>query len=138
MIGLSRTTGAITSEILLLVKDSDATNPDPVKDQRGCYKRGDVVEVLTPNKHDGNLVANPIAAPWWLLRVVGIPKAVAEKYQGVGFDGETPNRRRLYGIVYANLPAAIQTALTNQRYAAIPWGVLRLAMRNKVTLATEP
>ena len=29
----------------LLVKLLSATNPDPVKDARGCYKRGDVVDV---------------------------------------------------------------------------------------------
>jgi|GEM_PF-4497413 len=27
----------------LLIKSSDTTNPDPVKDLRGCYKKGDVV-----------------------------------------------------------------------------------------------
>lgn len=29
----------------LLIKSSDTTNPDPVKDLRGCYKKGDVVVV---------------------------------------------------------------------------------------------
>ncbi|MCD6149092.1 hypothetical protein J7J18_07000 [bacterium] len=29
----------------LLVKSSDTTNPDPIKDLRGCYKKGDVVVV---------------------------------------------------------------------------------------------
>jgi len=32
----------------LLIKSSDTTNPDPVKDLRGCYKKGDVV-VIKPD-----------------------------------------------------------------------------------------
>lgn len=125
-------------EILLLLKSVDATNPDSTVDQRGCYKQGDVIEVLPATAHDGNLVANPIAAGQWLLRVIGIPRQVARKYEGRGFDAGVPNRRRLFGVVFASLPAAIQTALTNNRYAVITWNTLRLAMRNKVTLATEP
>ena len=32
----------------LLIKSSDTTNPDPVEDLRGCYKKGDVV-VIKPD-----------------------------------------------------------------------------------------
>jgi hypothetical protein len=138
MLGLSRATGSIGSEILMQVfGDPDRTSTDPVKNLRGCYKNGDVIDVLPATKHNGNLATNPIAAPFWLIRVVGIPRAVADKYRGPGADAQgVVNRRRLHGIVFANLPAAIQSALTNTRYAVVPWEDLRLTMRNKVTGTT--
>lgn len=123
----------ISTEVLFICIAVDRTNPDPTKDARGCYKAGDVVQVMPGSAHDGNLVANPIAADWWLIRVVGIPRAVAAKYAEAD-----PTRRRPYGVVFANLPASVRSALTAQRYAVIQWTTLRLAMRNKVTLTTEP
>lgn len=121
------------SEIILLCVAVSRTNPDPAKDARGCYKAGDVVRVMPGSAHDGNLVANPIAADWWMLRVVGIPQALAVKYA----EGD-PTRRRSFGVVYTSLPVGVQLALTTQRYAVIQWSTLRLAMRNKSTLTTEP
>lgn len=136
------------SEIILVMVSQDRTHADPDKDLR-CWKAGDVESVLPGTAHDGDLVANPIAAPWWMLRVVGIPQAVAQKYEQAVTqttqDPVDPNvfthrmtRRRLFGVVFSNLPAAVQASLTSQRYAVIQWSTLRLAMRNKVTLATEP
>lgn len=123
----------VGSEIILLCVAVDRANPDPTKDAKGCYKSGDVVRVMPGTAHDGNLVANPIAADWWMVRVVGIPQAVAAKYT----EG-TPTRRRSFGVTYALLPTSIQTTLLTQRYAVIQWVTLRLAMRNKSTLTTEP
>lgn len=148
MLGLSRTTGGNGAEIILMMIDTDRTHADPDKDLR-CWKQGDVESVLPGSAHDGNLVTNPIVAPWWMLRVVGVPQAIARKYEGSVTtstpDPQDPNvvkhtmtRRRLFGVVFSSLPAAIQTALTSQRYAVIQWSTLRLAMRNKVTGNTEP
>jgi hypothetical protein len=137
MIGLSRTTGSVGAEIVLMLMAQDRTNPNPAKDL-ACYKQGDVVEVLPPTAHDGNLIANPIAAPWWLIRVVGIPRGVAMKYQGEERDAqEAMTRRRAFGVTFADLPAATRAALTADRYAVIQWGVLRLAVRNKATNLVE-
>lgn len=52
---------------ILLIYDHDNTHVDPLKDQRGCYKRGMIVEVLDDSKHDGDLVRNPIMPPWILV-----------------------------------------------------------------------
>lgn len=137
MLGLSRTAGFIGSEILLMLIDTDRTDPDPVKNEK-LYKRGDVVEVMVPAAHDGNLVANPIQSPWWLLRVVGIPRAIAMKYLGEKKTATAVTRRRTFGVTYASLPTAVQTALTNTRYAVVQWNTLRLAMKNKDTNQPEP
>ena len=65
---------------LFLIYDRDNAHADPVKEARGCYKRGDIVEVLDDSKHDGDLVKNPISPPFYLVRVTGVTKEQAEKY----------------------------------------------------------
>ena len=54
---------------LVLVMAVNHTHSDPEKDQRGCYKRGDVVEVFEDDAHTGDLVANPIMAPFAMVRI---------------------------------------------------------------------
>jgi hypothetical protein len=134
MIGLSRAVGSNGSRVLLLVKDSDATHSDPVIDQRGCYKRGDVVQVFA-----GDTPCQiPPAPPFWGLLVVGIPKGKAEKYEQMGYTDQVLDRRRLFGVVYDTLPTAVKTSLTTTRYAVVQWSSLHGAMRNKVSEAVEP
>ena len=65
---------------LFLIKDRDAVHADPEKDRRGCYKAGDIVEVLDDSKHDGDLVANPIAAPFYLVHISGLTKEQALRF----------------------------------------------------------
>ena len=54
---------------LLLMKATNATHSDPTKDQRGCYKRGDVVDVYEDDAHNGDLTQNPIMPPFAMVRV---------------------------------------------------------------------
>lgn len=54
---------------LLLIKATNATHIDPTKDQRGCYKRGDVVSVYEDDAHNGDVVTNPIMPPMAMVRV---------------------------------------------------------------------
>ncbi len=127
-------TGGIGTEIILMLIDSDRTHSDPVKNLRGCYKQGDIESVERPNANHGNLAEYPIAAPWWMVRVVGVPLTVAEKYLT-----KTATRRRQYGVVFSDLPSSKQTDLTNDRYAVINWQSFRLALRHKDTNAVgEP
>lgn len=65
---------------LFLVYGKNNTHSDPEKDARGSYKLGDIVEVLDDSKHNGDLVANPIAPPFYLVRITGVTKEQALKY----------------------------------------------------------
>lgn len=47
------------SGVDLVIKAVDATHPDPVKDARGCYKRGDIVAVVRDGAEVGRLVELP-------------------------------------------------------------------------------
>ena len=65
---------------LFLIYGKNNTHADPEKDARGCYKIGDIVEILDDSKHDGDLVKNPVAPPFYLVRITGVTKEQAEKY----------------------------------------------------------
>lgn len=87
----------------LLVKAVDATHPDPAKDARGCYKRGDVV-CVQPDGHE-----------WG--RLEGLPRFVVVKVPGVSVDQaeahleRSETRRRAVGIAWADLPAGVRQQL---------------------------
>jgi hypothetical protein len=61
----------------LLVKLTDATNADPVKDAQGCYKRGDVVVVMP----DGHVWGRQEGPPTFcVVKVPGLSVEDARKY----------------------------------------------------------
>ena len=90
---------------ILLVHDEDNTNPDPIKSERGCYKRGYVVAVY----EDGTPCVIPPQPPFLILKVKGLTKIDAEKYvqpeTALASDGkqELRIRRRAFRILVENL-----------------------------------
>ena len=134
MIGFSRSNVANFGQCLLVLKDLDAIHPDPVKDARACYKRGDIVRVMPATAHDGNVQANPISAPFYLILVTGIPLGQASMFAESAKENVQTTRRRLHGVTITDLPVSTQAALAANRYAVVQWNALRLALRNKTTL----
>ncbi len=120
---------------LFLIMGENHTHPDPVKDARGCYKRGDIVEVMEDNQHDGNIVANPIAPPFYLLRVSGLTKAEAVRYMDRDFDpgNGSPLRRRARHLDLSAVPAGIRTAIQATRYLEVTKAQVVNFLRNKQT-----
>lgn len=60
----------------LLIKAVDAIHVDPVKDQRGSYKRGDVVVVMP----DGHVWGKEERLPkFFILKVPGLSVAIANR-----------------------------------------------------------
>lgn len=60
-----------------LIKKIDATNPDSEKDERGCYKRGDVVQVY----EDGECKEPPSPnSKMYIVKAPGMSKENAEEY----------------------------------------------------------
>lgn len=128
---------------LFLIFDHDNAHADPVKDARGCYRRGDIVQVLDDSAHDGDLVKNPIMPPWILVRITGVTKAQAEKYMLPYIDPATVNterpvtlRRRLHNVEVASIPSAIRTKLLSDRYVSVSWSQVRNYIRNRLTNET--
>ena len=125
---------------LFLVYGRNNTHPDPIKDARGCYKLGDIVEVLDDSKHDGDIVANPIAPPFYLVRITGVTKAQAEKYMDryidpatVGMENPVTLRRRKHNVEVNNIPAGVRATLLADRYIEFTWAQVKNYVRNKMT-----
>ena len=127
----------------LLCKAIDATNPDPVKDARGCYKRGDVV-LVRPDDHPwGRLEVLPPAQGGKFARIVISDVTRAQVVNWVrnnwqceidGTDGEV--RRRRVRIDIALLPNNVRNALNNNGVFTTTWATVREYLRNKATNAT--
>ncbi len=111
---------------------------DPVKDERGCYKIGDILSVKEDIAHDGDIVKNPIAPGRYLVKVLGITRAQVEKYMASKVDNTDPEhpiiiRRRLRHLDLANIPAGIKNKLQNDRYAEVTVNQIRNYLKNKDT-----
>ena len=105
---------------LLLIMDRDHTHADPVKDARACYKLGDIVEVMDDAKHDGNIVANPIAEPFYMIRVTGVTAAQILTAIEPDMDAEfRMTRRRKYRLILENIPATARNTLQTSRYLQV-------------------
>ena len=119
---------------LLLVMAENHTHTDSEKEQRGCYKRGDIVAVYDDDKHDGDLVANPIQPPFVLIRVTGVTAAQVQQYIQPERDAQMrPVRRRLFRIRVDDLPAGVIAQLQANRYFETTAAAVRQFIRNKVT-----
>jgi hypothetical protein len=127
-----------TEGVLIVVKDSDATHSDPVKNLRGCYKRGDPVQVLpgtTP-------IVLPPAPPFFIVRITNVTLAQAIKFQNAQLDTVDPLhpvrvRRRLYACEVDNLSTPLRNELLADRYIEVSLNQIRNQLRNKQTGTTE-
>ncbi len=97
----------------LLVKAISATHAVPIKDQRGCYKRGMPVVVMP----DGHLWGNEERLPKFVvIKIPLIGVWAVQKYTAPWMDLTIPSQpetvqRRKWRIRWADLPAAAQTIL---------------------------
>lgn len=128
---------------LFLIYDRNNTHSDPEKQARGCYQRGDIVEVLDDSKHDGDLVKNPIMPPWILVRITGVTREQALKYMEPYIDPATAGtehpvvlRRRLHNVEVDLAPATIRNKIGKDRYIELSWSQVRNYVRNRMTNVT--
>jgi hypothetical protein len=118
---------------LLLIMGVNHTHTDPVKGERGCYKLGDIVEVLDDSAHDGNIVANPIMPPFYMIRVTGVTKAQVLRAMDRHLD-ENFNvlRRRKFWLNQASIPAGARNQLIANRYLEVTLTQARNYVRNRL------
>jgi len=125
-----------------LVKARDASHPDPEKDRRGCYKRGDVVAVM-PDGHVWGAMEGP---PNFVhVDITGASLEVLQRlveeqdddddgnYLGVEDDGVTRRRwrRRRFRINLDNLPLARRNELASRGQTTITRVSIRNHLRRK-------
>lgn len=95
----------------VLVKAIDATHPDPVKDARGCYKRGDPVVVM----EDGHPWGSEEGLPkFWIVKIPGATvEQVLQYVEELRDAGGTRNRRRAWGVDTTRMTGAIRNQLNS-------------------------
>ena len=98
----------------LLIKAVDASNVDPIKDQRGCYKRGMAVLVADDGHQWG---AEERLPRFVIFKFPLIPKTKLQKYILPNLlDSNDPSslvRRRLWQVRWADLPQQDRTRLSS-------------------------
>jgi len=98
----------------IIVKAITATHSDPIKDLRGCYKRGYPVAVYPDGTKWGNEERLP---KFVIIKIPGIPVEKVQKYIQPQMNMATipPSiyRRRLWQIRWADLPLDARTKLAS-------------------------
>lgn len=79
----------------ILIKRISVTNPDPEKDERGCYKRGYPV-VIMPDGHEWGAEEGP--PNFVVIKVPGVSKATLEQYLA------SHVRRVQFNVLSSDLP----------------------------------
>lgn len=133
----------------LLIKATNATHTDPVKDARGCYKRGDVVGVAPDGWAWGalELKAPATGGQFVVLKITDVTRQQVINWvrnnwgtqiDGIDFDvdGETPLRRRRVRIDVDLVPNNVRNAMNNTGQYSTTWTAIRQYIRNKETNAT--
>lgn len=110
----------------VLIKAISASHSDPVKDLRGCYKRGDIV-VIMPDGHSwGAMEGLP---NFVVVKIPGVSHTAAQKYLA-GTEGQL---RRNFHIRVDDVPNAIRQELRDTGETTVSWQQVRGFIRNKVT-----
>lgn len=97
----------------ILVKAQSITHSDPVKDRRGCYKRGMPVAVMP----DGHPWGSEERVPKFVvMKIPLIPVSTVEKYIASWVDATDPQnpvtiQRRRWRIRWVDLPPSVQNTL---------------------------
>ena len=126
----------------ILIKAVDATHADPIKDQRGCYKRGMPVCVM-PDGHTWGAAERLPAFVVLKLPGITVERVQAFLHPLVDAEGEVV-RRRLWQIAWADLPPAARTkilasgALTIGQGGDYTWSQFRNYLRRADTKAAAP
>lgn len=122
-----------------LVKYSNVTHPDPIKDARGCYKAGYPV-VLMPSSHvwgTEEVKAPALGGAFVRLTISDVTQAQVEAFTqsrwgqavtGPELSGDTITRRRGVRVRFDLLSPALQLQLTTTGAATLPWASVRAAI----------
>lgn len=129
----------------LLVRSKNNTHVDPVKDERGCWKKGDLV-VAMPDGHTWGRMESK--AQWiaegndgddWpggfvILKISGLTLAKAKTYIRSHLDditGETL-RRSLFRLVWSELPQGVKDTLIADAEYTATLSQVKQFIRNKI------
>ena len=131
----------------LLVMRQNKSHPDPTKDQRGCYKLGDVV-VVKEDGHTWGKEEHPATSTtpmFFLVKIPGIPASRVEQFIESEYSTVDPEtgiaevtRRRRWHIRANDVPLAIRNQLLSTGEVTVTWTQIRNYVQNKLTLEVAP
>lgn len=127
-----------------LVKYTNATHPDPVKDARGCYKAGYPVELRPVSSAWGTEEVKTPALGGHFVRITipDVTRAQVEAFTqsrwgqevaGPELSGDTLTRRRGVRVRFDLLSPTIQLQLTTTGEVTLPWATVRAAIERIAT-----
>lgn len=120
----------------LLLKRTQATNSDKIKQDRGCYGPGDIVVAMP----DGHTWGKEEGLPkFWIIRCPEIPQEKLEYYISPKNDPNTKERlaRRQYQVLVDQLDPKLQETLELEGSIDIDWPTLQKFLYDKDVNATE-
>ena len=119
----------------LLIKAINASHPDPVKDRRGCYKRGDIVVVM-PDGHEWG--AKEGLPNFFKVKIPGVEVSRLDALREEQDDDDAGNpvyedgtliladgpirkvfRRRRWRLMVASIPATLRNKILNTGEATV-------------------
>jgi len=113
-----------------LIKAVSATHPDPEKNARGCYKRGDIVDIRPDGWPWGAEERLPLFV---LVKIPGLSVSNVIHYAGAYPDVA----RRLYKIRVDDVPLAIRNILRDTGVVTLTRAQVIGYVRNKLTNVDE-
>lgn len=123
----------------ILIKSIDAVHSNPEKD-KGCYKRGDIVDV----RPDGHPWGREEGLPKFVIvKIPGLDPATVMHLMSMNEDRTDPERpmllaRRLWRVLVdsESLPSSIKNALKNTGQVTVTLAQIRNYVQNKITQGT--
>lgn len=132
----------------LLIKAVNATHADAGKDQRGSYKRGDIVDVRPDGYEWGRLELLP-PAQGGVFVIVAIADVTVDQVRNFvqnrwGCQPDGPHvdankqtlRRRKVQIDISSVPAGVRNTLNQTGRYQTTWSAIRQFVKNKLTADT--
>lgn len=114
---------------LLVFAAASNTHADSTKDQRGCWKRGMIVEIY----EDGRCTEAPSSnSKMVFVHIPGVSKAQAEKYLE-----QTETRRRTFILDWSTLPTVAKNTLQNTRELTVTLTQVKKYIRSLITNQLE-
>lgn len=117
-----------------LIKAISATNADLNKDKRGCYKRGDIVEV----RPDGAAYGKEEGLPKFVIvKIPGLAVETALKYMAPSYVLGNPEmgiaERREWNVLVDDIPNAVKNQLLSSGEVTVTLSQVRNYIKNKFT-----
>jgi hypothetical protein len=120
------------AEFLIYAKNN--THKDPIKDSRGCYKRGDIVVVMPDGHEWGKEEGLPT---FFVLKIPGVDAEKAKMYISSHLDNEVIVRRLKYSLDLTSIPNVLKNEIQSTGEYTATWNQVRSYILNKQSATSE-